>query len=122
MARRCGAPAAAWGRGAPEAALDLLERQRAFLNRHLLRWVPAFCEDVRRLARTDFHRGLARLTVGFLRMDREIVARVAEAAANAVTGPGSPLGPRASVGREVGAPPPRRLRARARPPARSARP
>ncbi len=73
MAHMCRRTAAAMGRGERQAALACLDRQREFLNRHLLRWVPAFCRDVRRLAGTDFYRGLARFTADFLRVDRELL-------------------------------------------------
>jgi TorA maturation chaperone TorD len=45
----------------------LLEAQRDFLHEHLLRWGFQWCERVSENARSDFYRGLAKLTEGALR-------------------------------------------------------
>lgn len=53
---------------APEA--DAAEgRYAAFLKERALPWVPSFCSDVQRLARTDFYRGAALTTQRFLAFD-----------------------------------------------------
>jgi TorA maturation chaperone TorD len=44
-----------------------LAAQRQFMSEHLLRWGPSFCDLVEKHAKTDFYRGLARLTLGALR-------------------------------------------------------
>lgn len=50
-----------------EATLDqLLAAQREFLAAHPLRWVATWYDQVQQHARTDFYRGIARLTVGVL--------------------------------------------------------
>jgi TorA maturation chaperone TorD len=46
---------------------ELLAAQRQFMSEHLLRWGPSFCDLVEKHAKTDFYRGLARLTLGALR-------------------------------------------------------
>jgi TorA maturation chaperone TorD len=56
----------------PEAAMTV-QAQRDFLDGHLLRWVSPFCEAIDRCAWTDFFRGLARLTEGFLAWDRRFL-------------------------------------------------
>jgi TorA maturation chaperone TorD len=43
--------------------------QKKFLEEHLARWVPRFCEDVFESARTDFYRGVAMVTKGLLKME-----------------------------------------------------
>lgn len=55
-------------------ATELLADQLAFLENHLLRWVPQFCEAMQRNARTDLYRGLARFVAGFLEEDRAALA------------------------------------------------
>ncbi len=49
----------------------LLRAQHNFLEDHLARWVPAFTRDVETYAMTDFYRGVARLTRGFVETDGE---------------------------------------------------
>jgi len=45
---------------------ELLAAQRQFMSEHLLRWGPEWCSLVEKNAKTDFYRGLARLTLGAL--------------------------------------------------------
>jgi TorA maturation chaperone TorD len=47
----------------------ILEDQKAFLEEHLLKWVPAFSEKVVESAHTDFYRGMALILKGFLLLD-----------------------------------------------------
>jgi TorA maturation chaperone TorD len=58
--------AQAWSDGDHAEALVMLERQRAFLEEHITRWIPRFCDVMAREARLDFHRGIARMTKGFV--------------------------------------------------------
>jgi DMSO reductase family type II enzyme chaperone len=58
---------------AGEAAVTV-QAQRDFLDEHLLRWVSPFCEEVDRCAWTDFFRGIAQLTEGFVAWDRRFLA------------------------------------------------
>jgi len=46
------------------------QKQLAFLDNHLLRWVPRWAEDVAREAVASFYREAAALLVAFLRRDR----------------------------------------------------
>ncbi len=47
--------------------------QKAFLNEHLVNWVPAFVQDMAKYARTGFYQGLAKLTKGFLMQERSLL-------------------------------------------------
>lgn len=47
--------------------------QRNFLSDHLLAWVPMMTADMHRFAKTDFYRGLANITEGFLQIDNEFL-------------------------------------------------
>lgn len=60
--------------GDVEEAARALQAQRDFLDDHLLPWVARFCEAVARSAWTDFYRGVANLTEGFVAFDRRILA------------------------------------------------
>jgi anaerobic sulfite reductase subunit A len=56
------------------AVSTCLQQQTSFLTQHLLNWVPAFCADIQACADTDFYKGLAKFTNGYLRMDLAILA------------------------------------------------
>jgi TorA maturation chaperone TorD len=43
--------------------------QVSFLKEHLGRWVPDFCRQTRKHARTDFYKGFAMLMENFIKMD-----------------------------------------------------
>ncbi|MDF3000720.1 MAG: asrA1 [Bacillota bacterium] len=55
---------------------DWLIKQREFLRDHLLNWVPSFTADVNQYADTAFYKGIAKITEGFLRFDKEILAGI----------------------------------------------
>lgn len=63
----------ALSRGDEEEAFNLLVTQRNFADDHLVSWVPMMTADLKRFAKTDFYRGLAYLTDGFLSTDREFL-------------------------------------------------
>jgi putative dimethyl sulfoxide reductase chaperone len=49
---------------------ELLDKQRLFLVRHILRWVPEFCKSVYRESKTQFYQGIALLTDAFISSER----------------------------------------------------
>lgn len=54
-----------------------LALQAAFLDNHLLNWVPRFSDAMVRHAQTDFYRGLARFLNGYLEDDRALLGELA---------------------------------------------
>jgi TorA maturation chaperone TorD len=52
-------------------ALKCLTSEKDFLAKHIMQWVQKFCDTVLTEARTDFFRGVARLTIGFLMLEEE---------------------------------------------------
>ena len=48
--------------------------QKDFQEKHLMRWLPRLCNDVLEIGRTDFYKGVAMVTDGFLAMDRKLNA------------------------------------------------
>lgn len=62
--------------GKDDEALGLLADQRAFLQRHLAGWVPMLAADMERFAQTDFYRGLAQLTLGYVQEDKSFLTSV----------------------------------------------
>lgn len=50
-----------------------MRTQYNFLDVHLASWAQAATAEVKKFAKTDFYRGLAFLTEGFLETDREVL-------------------------------------------------
>lgn len=63
----------------PVAAHGYLEKQKTFLNGHLVRWVPKFCEQLAQGTRSDFYRGIALMTREHLAMECDTVDELIEA-------------------------------------------
>ncbi len=62
--------------GNKERALGYLEKQKDFVQAHLLPWVPRFCSDVQRLAREDLYRAVAKITLGYLKMEQDLIGEL----------------------------------------------
>lgn len=59
----------AYEQGDEDTCLRLLMQQRNFLEDHLLAWYPMMALDMDKFPRTDFYKGLGKLTSGYLRSD-----------------------------------------------------
>ncbi|MGE5576630.1 MAG: molecular chaperone [Syntrophothermus sp.] len=66
-----GREAEAWQKGDGQTALNCLEQEYHFVNNHLARWIPLFCEKVVESARLDFYRETAKLTRAFVQSEAE---------------------------------------------------
>ena len=44
----------------------LIEEQKFFLENHLLVWVPDYCDEIKRIARTSFYKRIAELLTEFI--------------------------------------------------------
>ncbi|SHI81431.1 anaerobic sulfite reductase subunit AsrA [Parasporobacterium paucivorans] len=62
--------------------LKNLQDQQEFLEQHLLKWGPSFCEDVYNYSDTVFYKAVAKITSGFLKLDQEILDSLRESAEN----------------------------------------
>lgn len=51
--------------------LASLEKQSNFVNKHLLAWVPRFCQDVERVAQSGFYKGIALITLELVNSEKE---------------------------------------------------
>ena len=60
------------------AAQDNCAAQHGFLSAHLLNWVPKFISDIDKYATHDFYKAVGRITLGFLQMDHEFLAAMAD--------------------------------------------
>ena len=72
------APPRRWKRGR-WIVREPFEARRAFLEEHLLNWVPDFADDVQRVARTGFYRALADIVLGVLETDQAFLEDVLDA-------------------------------------------
>jgi TorA maturation chaperone TorD len=59
--------------------MEILNDQKAFLDEHLLKWVPDWTRDVVKSAETDFYKGMAQLLEAYLNLDREMIEELLEA-------------------------------------------
>ena len=84
MGTLCRRTADALRQGDEEAAFNLLETQKNFLGDHVGAWAPLLTVDMRHFAKTDFYRGLACMTDGFLESDGELLSDVLTEAPEAV--------------------------------------
>lgn len=55
---------------------ELLVDQIDFLEEHLLKWAPVFCQSVSENAETRFYRGMAKILEGYLNIDRTALAEL----------------------------------------------
>ena len=51
-----------------------VQEQKAFLENHLLNWLPAFAADVEQYGRTPFYKAATKITLGFLRLEQGLLA------------------------------------------------
>jgi len=63
----------AWHSGDAAKALEYLEAGRDFLKKHILLWVPGFCDQMYQRAEITFYQGIARMTDGFVKYDGHLV-------------------------------------------------
>lgn len=47
--------------------------EQAFIEKHLLNWLPEFVADVDQYADVDFYKAVARITLGFIQMEHELL-------------------------------------------------
>lgn len=62
--------------GSDDVALELLADQNAFSQRHLVGWVPMLAADMERFAQTNFYKGLAQLTLGYVQEDKAFLSSI----------------------------------------------
>lgn len=76
MATLAGRTAQACREGDEDKAFGLLAVQRNFMADHLYAWTGMMTSDMRGYARTDFYKGLAAYTDGFLASDLDLLENV----------------------------------------------
>jgi len=63
MAFLCGVAAQACAENDQDKVAEYRDKQRDFLEKHLLRWIPAMCQDMKKRVRTDFYRSICDITM-----------------------------------------------------------
>jgi TorA maturation chaperone TorD len=62
-----------WERADYQEAIAYLGQEDDFLDKHIVPWIPKFCDKVFTEAQTDFYRGVALFTKGFLKLEEESI-------------------------------------------------
>ena len=63
--------ARAWGEEDRDGVLDCLNMEKAFMDQHLICWIPGFCEKIIREAEIPFYGEMAALTNNFIEFEKE---------------------------------------------------
>ncbi len=65
----------AWAREDKETAIRCLEFEKKFVDEHLSKWVPTFCDKVKEETRTAFYGEMAEFTRQFIDFDSKLIDR-----------------------------------------------
>jgi TorA maturation chaperone TorD len=68
----------AWQDDDKETALLCLENEKKFIDEHLFRWIPEFCEKVIEEADLPFYREMAKLTKNFIKFETKEIDKRGE--------------------------------------------
>ena len=77
LALLCLRESEAWQAGERASAAAWVERERTFLDDHVLQWVPQHCDRLIALAETPYHRAMFTLIARACLIDRDDVAELA---------------------------------------------
>jgi len=78
LAIACHRESEAWQAEDTQAAMGWVRRERDFLDRHILRWVPEYCLKAADLAETPFYRALLTITPRACMLDRDDIDAILE--------------------------------------------
>ena len=87
MSHLCHLEGEAWRVGDEPEARSLQEREARVLEEHLLPWLPALCDQFSALAMHPFYRTMPVLVAAACSRDREMLARLTDAATRVCAGP-----------------------------------
>ena len=76
LALLCHRESEAWQASDRGAAATWIERERAFLDEHVLQWVPEHCQRLVALAESSYHRAVFSLIARACMVDRDDVAEL----------------------------------------------
>jgi len=66
----------AWAEDDKDAAIYCQKIENKFIEDHLVKWIPDFCDKVAREAELPFYRDMAALTKNFIEFEKEEVTRL----------------------------------------------
>lgn len=69
--------------GEEDAAIAKLVTQRDFTRDHLLNWMPMLVSDIEKFAKTEFYKGVAELSMGYVEEDMALLTELLESVAAA---------------------------------------
>ena len=78
LAIACHRESEAWQADDIQMAMDWVRRERDFLDQHVLRWVPEYCQKATGMAETPFYRSLLSLMPRACALDREDIDAILE--------------------------------------------
>jgi len=78
LAIACHREGEAWRADNTQAAMEWVRRERDFLDQHVLRWVPEYCQKAAGMAQTPFYRALLALSPRACMLDREDIDAILE--------------------------------------------
>lgn len=78
MAEMIDRMAAAVQNGDAQGASHNFQVQKDFFEQHLANWLPDFSDAIKEHCNTDFYRGIAELTDGFVAMEKETIAELSD--------------------------------------------
>ena len=58
-----------------EKAVAILKEQKEFVKKHLTNWVFSFTADVVKYSESDFYKGVAKITNGFIKKEAEYLKK-----------------------------------------------
>lgn len=61
-----------------ERLKECLQLQRGFLDDHILKWVPNFCDALYDYKGSAFYKGIAKLTKGFIMLENDVIRELLE--------------------------------------------
>lgn len=79
LALLCEREAVGWERRSPRRSLIALRQQKAFLDRHLGAWLPAFARRLAAADRIGTYAAIGKQANAFVRYDRDLLAALLEA-------------------------------------------
>lgn len=65
-----------------QTAMDFVQKQKSFLEDHLMAWVPEFTSSIIKYAENPFYMNLARATEAFLKENYQVVSSVLDSVAS----------------------------------------
>lgn len=69
----------AWGSD-PSGARKIIGEEKAFMHQHMLQWIPRFCGEAKKLAKTKFYGSVADVIRSILNWDQQLVENIDETA------------------------------------------